>query len=116
MKTSSCKAKGRSLQNFVRDSFRNMFKITLEDGDIESRQMGGTGTDIILSPSAKKLIPFDCECKNQEKLNIWKAIEQAESNSEEGRIPLLIFKKNNIDVYVSLSFENFIKLIEKEIK
>ena len=32
---------------------------------------------------ARKLIPYAFECKNQEKLNIWSSLEQAEENSTE---------------------------------
>ena len=40
--------------------------------------MGDSGEDILLSPAARKLFPFSVECKNQEKLNIWSSLEQAE--------------------------------------
>lgn len=111
MKTRSAKNKGRSLQNLMRDRFREQFKGVLEDGDIESRTMGCSGEDIILSPSAKKLIPFSIECKNVEKLNFWEAIEQAESNSTSDRIPMVVFKKNRKQPYVIVSLDNFMKLI-----
>ena len=43
--------------------------------------MGESGEDIKLSPAARKLIPYSFECKNQEKLNIWEALSQAEENA-----------------------------------
>jgi len=111
MNTRSCKAKGRRLQQFVRDALRTVFSGKLENGDIESRQMGGAGTDIILSPSAQKLIPFDFEVKNQEKLNIWSAIQQARYNTSEGRIPLLIFSRNNSEKYAVIEFSTLLELL-----
>ena len=74
--------------------------------------MGMSGEDIVLSPAAKKVIPYSFECKNQERLNLWKSLEQAESNSED-RNPVLIFKKNRSKVYVALEFDHFIDMIEK---
>ncbi len=76
--------------------------------------MGQAGVDVILSPSAKNLIAFDIECKNQEALvgsTLTHAIEQCESNTEEGRIPLLIFKKNNEPERVILRLDHFLELI-----
>ncbi len=71
-----------------------------------------SGEDIVLSPAAKKVIPYSFECKNQERLNLWKSLEQAESNCED-RNPVLIFKKNRSKVYVALEFDHFIDMIEK---
>jgi len=112
MKTS--KAKGRRLQNAITLKFRNLFEGTLHKDDIKSQPMGQAGTDVILSPSAKNLIAFDIECKNQEKLVgvvLTNAIEQCEANTEEGRIPLLIFKKNQEPERVILKLDDFLELI-----
>ena len=74
MKTKSAKAKGRNLQNYVRDKLRKIFveewtKVPkLEDDDIKSQTMGMGGEDIVLSPIAKRLIPYSFECKNTERL------------------------------------------------
>lgn len=111
--TRAAKSKGRKLQNFVRDVFRDIFRDRLEPEDIESRQMGGAGVDVILTPASKKLIPFDIECKNIQKFNRNSTIKQAESNSQYDRIPLVIFSKNNEDVYTIISLNNLIKLLEK---
>ena len=107
----AAKSKGRKLQNFVRDVFRDIFRDRLEAEDIESRQMGGAGVDVIFTPASKKLIPFDIECKNQEKFNLNEAMKQAIDNSKNGRIPVVIFSKNQDDVYVSLKFIDFINLM-----
>ena len=111
MRTSSAKAKGRRLQDFVRDIYRDIFRHQLEPDDITSRQMGGAGTDVVFTPSAKKLIPFDIEAKNQEKFNLNEAMKQAITNSKDGRIPMVVFSKNQDDVYVSLKFIDLINLL-----
>ena len=81
MKTRSAKNKGKRLQNSVRDILLETFT-QLEEDDIKSTTMGESGEDIQLSPAARKLIPYAIECKNQEKINIWESLKQAESNSE----------------------------------
>ena len=78
MKARSAKNKGRKLQNLVRDRLRSVYTEILETNDIESQVMGMSGEDIVLSPAAKRVIPYSFECKNQERLNLWGSLEQAE--------------------------------------
>ena len=80
MKSRSAKNKGKRLQNNVRDLLLESFT-ELEPDDVRSAIMGESGEDIKLSPAARKQIPFSFECKNQEKLNIWDSLQQAEENS-----------------------------------
>lgn len=89
-----------------------MYMETLETNDIESQVMGMSGEDIVLSPAAKKVIPYSFECKNQERLNLWKSLEQAESNCED-RQPVLIFKRNRSKIYATLDFDHFIELLKE---
>ena len=110
MKTRSAKNKGKRLQNKVRDLILEKFD-KLEEDDVKSTTMGESGEDIQLSPAARKLIPYAFECKNQEKLNIWSALEQAESNSEKGK-PVLVFKRNRSKTYAVLQLEDFVELIK----
>ena len=65
MKIRSRKAKGRRLQNWVRDELLSLFN-NLSQDDISCAIMGETGEDIKLSNPAKKLIPYSFECKNKE--------------------------------------------------
>ena len=117
MNVRSSKAKGRRLQNWVRDKLRDAFitnwtKVPrLEDDDIKSQTMGMTGEDIILSPAARKIIPYSFECKNVEKLNIWSTLEQAETNTPNGSTPVAIIKRNRSKVYVVIEFDAWIKHI-----
>jgi hypothetical protein len=116
-KAKSSKAKGRRLQNFVRDTLRYVFieqwtKLPkLEEDDIKSQTMGMCGEDIVLSPAAKKIIPYSFECKNVEKLNIWSALEQAEDNCD-GRTPIVVFKRNRSKTYVAIEFTEWLKTIK----
>jgi len=112
MKASSSKAKGRRLQDFVRDKLRDMFT-SLEDDDIKVAIMGESGEDIKLSPAARKVIPYSFECKNQERLNIWSSLDQAEENCGD-RTPLLVFKRNRSKTYVAIEVDSFLTLIKEE--
>ena len=112
MKTSSGKAKGRRLQNKIRDLLLEHFSDKLEPDDVRVAIMGETGEDIKLSPAARKLIPYSFECKNQEKLSIWSSLEQAAENSGDYP-PVLIFKRNRSKTYVVVELEEFIKFIKK---
>ena len=111
MKTRSAKAKGRRLQNKIRDLLLEEFK-ELEPDDIRTAIMGETGEDIKLSPAARRKIPYSFECKNQEKLNIWDSLNQAEENSGDYP-PILIFKRNRSKTYVTIELEDFLKIIKK---
>ena len=106
----SSKAKGRRLQNLVRDKLREKFGTTLEEDDIKSATMGTVGEDIVLSPAARKEIPFSFECKNIERLQFWKSVEQAESNSN-GRTAVIVVKKNGRSPYVALPLDDWLDLI-----
>ena len=105
----SSKAKGRRLQNLVRDKLREKFT-SLEEDDIKSATMGTVGEDIVLSPAARKIIPFSFECKNVERLQFWKTVEQAEGNSN-GRTPVIVVKKNGRKPYIALPLDDWIELI-----
>ena len=111
MKSRSAKNKGKRLQNKVRDLLLEVFN-DLEPDDIRSAIMGESGEDIKLSPAARKLIPYSFECKNQEKLNIWDSLNQAEENSGDYS-PVLIFKRNRSKTYAVINIEKFIELICK---
>ena len=112
MKPRSAKNKGKRLQNKVRDLILEKFNSKLEPDDVRSITMGDSGEDILLSPAARRLFPFSVECKNQEKLNIWSALEQAEGNSG-NHPPLVIFKRNRSKTYAVLEFDELLKLLNE---
>ena len=111
MKPRSAKNKGKRLQNKVRDIILEKFD-KLEPDDVRSITMGDSGEDILLSPAARRLFPFSVECKNQEKLNIWESLDQAEGNSGK-HTPLVIFKRNRSKTYAVLEFEELLKLLDE---
>jgi hypothetical protein len=111
MLTSSAKAKGRKLQQYVRDKLLEIFP-ELSDRDVISTPMGVAGEDIWLSEKANSLFPYSVEAKNQEGLNIWDALNKTEqSNRREAGI--LVFKRNKSKVYCAMDFDKFLELIKK---
>ena len=54
------------------------------------------------------LFDYHFECKNQEKLNIWKALAQARYDRPMNKTPLVVFTKNFEKNYVALELEDFI--------
>ncbi len=112
MKTRSAKNKGKRLQNDVRDLILETFT-ELEPDDVRSTTMGDSGEDILLSPAARKLFPFATECKNQERLNIWESLEQAESNAGQ-HIPLVVFKRNRSKTYISMEINDLMRLLSEK--
>ena len=110
MKTSSAKAKGRSLQQ----KFMQLLieKLDIDPEDIESRSMGAGGEDLIMSKAARQKFPFSVECKNQERLNVWSAWEQA--NDNKGIYdPLVVIKKNGVDPLVVLDAKVFMEYVKE---
>lgn len=108
----SRKAKGRRLQNDIRDTILEHFPEFHQD-DVVSTQMGGAGTDIQLSPAAREKFPYSIEAKNVEKLNIWSAIDQAASNIKENTHPVVFFKRNRSKTYAVIEADHFFELIKK---
>lgn len=107
------KSKGRKLQQLTRDLILETFKEDLEFDDVKSTSMGASGMDVQLSPAAQRLFPFSVENKNQESINIFAALAQAESNSTEKLKPLVVFKKNRTKTYAALEFTEFLKLLKE---
>ena len=110
MLTSSAKAKGRRLCAKVKEILHE-WAPDLQDKDIRVTPSGVNGPDLQFSPRAEEVYPLAFECKNQEKLNVWKSLEQAESHHEEGTYPILAFSRNRSKVYVAMEIEHFLRLI-----
>lgn len=109
MKTSSAKAKGRRLQQRVRDDLRAVAP-QLDPTDIESRGMGQNGTDIILTKAARSVFGnLAIECKNVEVLNAV-GIFQEHLEKYPGSIPVMVHSRNHIAPRVTLLWADFLRL------
>jgi len=107
MKTQSAKAKGRRLQQWMRDTL--VEELNIHPEDIESRSMGAGGEDLIMARAARLKFPYSIECKNVEKLNVWDAYSQSKENSGNYE-PIVVMKKNGKKPLVVVDAEYFIKL------
>ena len=110
MKTKSAKAKGRRLQDWVRNKLIKLIDnkvYTHLDEEIKPAIMGEHGADVKLSSKVHHLFPFSIECKNQEKYSaIYNAIDQARNHS---RYPPIVFlKMNRREPLVVLEAEQFL--------
>ncbi|MCK9576902.1 MAG: hypothetical protein M0R51_13445 [Clostridia bacterium] len=116
MKTSSCKQKGRVLQQWT---CAEISKITGyswgHDEPIESRGMGQNGVDVRMESAVQKLFPFSVECKNCESWSVHSWIEQSKANQKEGTDWLIVAKRNRGKPVVVIDAEVFFALMEKVI-
>ena len=110
MKTQSAKAKGRKLQQWMRNLL--IEKLEVHPEDIESRSMGAGGEDLIMARAAREKFPLSIECKNQEKVNIWESYKQAEENSKDYE-PVVVIKRNNSKPLVVIDAEYFVSMFDK---
>jgi len=108
MKPASIKNKGRLLQKWVVYQILSRFSALTED-DVTSRSMGAGGEDVLLSPKARSKFPFSIECKNTQRINLYKFYEQAVQNSKDSHEPLLIVKSNGKKPLAVVDCEWFIR-------
>lgn len=113
MNTASAKAKGRKLQQWVRDQWLALYP-NLTHNDVRSTGMGQQGTDVQLSERARRVIPFDTECKSHAKFAVYSMFQQAAENTEEGRTPLLVIKQNHSEPLAVLRFDDFINILDNK--
>lgn len=108
--TASGKAKGRRLQQFVRDRLLKLFP-QLSDTDVISCPMGSRGTDVILSRAAQALIPFSIECKARAKgfTALYDAIDQATRDHLQ---PIAIVKQDRRKPLVVIDLDAFLTLVK----
>ncbi len=69
--------------------------------------------DIICIDDNSIISEFSFECKNQEKLNIWKALQQSKNDAPARTMPVVVFTKNHETEYIALEFEDFLNIIKE---
>jgi len=110
MRPQSAKQKGARLQKYVRDKLLEIFK-QLEPDDVKSTSMGAGGEDIQLSPAARRLIPYQIECKNKAVSQIHTYYDQAKTHGKHE--PLVIVHKDR-DIYLAIvSLDHFLQLLQQ---
>ena len=69
--------------------------------------------DIICIDDQSIISEFSWECKNQEKLNIWKALQQSKNDAPARTMPVVVFRKNHSLDYIALQFEDFLNILKE---
>lgn len=107
MKTSSAKGKARRLQNEVALQINYKYQEEICRPAI----MGEGGEDIKVYPSHQDKFKYSVECKNQETWSIPQWWKQTTTNTEEGRKPLLVIKKNRHEPLVVMRLSDWIETL-----
>ena len=110
IKVSSAKAKGRRLQQWVRDYLHSNLE-GIEKDDVTSTPGGVNGPDIGLSPLARKLFPWTVECKSRSSFSVYEALEQAERNLIKNTKPIAILKGDRKQPLALLYAEDLLEIL-----
>lgn len=112
IKTQSCKAKARRLQQHVAKRIAETFG--LPECDVKSLPMGSQGADVWLSAEAQRKFPFAIECKNVEKLNVHKAFDQAKAHAlkTQDLKPILIHSKNRGETLATMRLDDLLLILK----
>lgn len=111
----SSKAKGRLLQQYVRDKILDMFPSLVKDTDVRSAIMGEQGEDIKLSPKARALMPVSIECKSLAKVAVYNHYEQAIKNAPKDCEPLVVIKANRKKPLVLMDLDHYLEFYRDKV-
>lgn len=98
------------MQQKVRDEILKTFP-TLEADDVRSTSMGATGEDVTLSPAARKLVPYQIECKNKATSQIHTYYDQAKTHGKHE--PLVVVKQDRKEILAIVKLEEFLRLLKE---
>ena len=108
--TINSKKKGDRFERDVAKQLNKKFDTNVRRTPMSGGMDNFKGDIIDINPDSI-LFDYHWECKNQEKLNIWKALEQARSDRPMGKTPVVVFTKNFENDYACLEFEDFMNLL-----
>ncbi len=111
MKPASAKQKGRLFQQKVRDLILEAFP-KLEPDDVRSTSMGAQGEDVVLSPAARLLFPYQVECKAKARAQVYTWFEQAKTHG--GSEPLVFVKQDRKQPLVIMDAAHFFLLLKRD--
>ena len=113
MRTSSAKAKGRRLQDWMKEKLIARLDLHSDTDLIQTAVMGESGADVKLIGNIKDSFPFSIECKNQEKYKgVYDILTQAENHGTTSMKmePLGVIKMNHRKPIVVLDAEYFLEV------
>jgi len=111
MSGKSSQQKGKRFEREVAKQINNKFSTKVRRTPL-SGGMDFKG-DIICIDDSSIISEFSWECKNQEKLNIWKALQQSRNDEPQRTIPVVVFTKNNEKEYIALELEDFLNILKE---
>ncbi len=116
----SCKSKGRRLQQWAAVELKKAFP-HLQGNDVRSLSMGAAGDDLILSPLALQVLPYNFEMKNVEQFQLWATLQQvmkryseAQANGE-NTLPCVVVKRNHVQPVAIIPLGHFFNLQQAKI-
>ena len=111
MKQISRRRKGRRLQNLVRTKILETFDI-LRPTDVSIAKTGENGADIKISKIAKRILPYQFECKYQERLaTLHRWFSQSRKH---GRMePILVVKMNDKKPLLVMDLDHFFQIVKE---
>lgn len=109
MLPASSKAKGRIFQQWVRDLILKTFP-SLEADDVKSTSMGAGGEDVQLSPAARKLFPYQIECKSKATSQVHTYYEQAKTHGKHE--PIVFVKMDRKEPLAIVSAKHYMEVIK----
>ena len=111
MKTQSAKAKGRKLQQWTAEQILQTYP-HLESDDVRSTSMGVSGSDVQLSPLARKSFSYDVECKSLARVGVYRYVDQC--NNRGDAQPLVVVKENRRKPLAVVDAEHFFELLRNQ--
>jgi len=107
----SSQQKGKRFERQVAAEINKKFETSVK----RTPNSGGLSIkgDIICIDDQSIISEFSWECKNQEKLNIWKALQQSKNDAPARTMPVVVFTKNHEKEYISLELEDFLNIIKE---
>jgi hypothetical protein len=111
MKQISRRRKGKRLQNLVRSKILDTFDI-LRPTDVSVAKTGENGCDVKLSKIAKRILPYQFECKYQERLStLHRWFNQSRKH---GRLePILVVKMNDKKPLLVMDLDHFFEIVKE---
>lgn len=110
MKPASAKQKGRNFQQTIRDYLLELFT-SLEPDDVKSTSMGAGGEDVQLSPAARKLFPYQVECKAKGRAQVYTWYEQAKTHGNHE--PVVFVKQDRKAPLAIVDAKHFLLLVKE---
>lgn len=112
MNTAGIKAKGRARQQEAVKILLKTFP-ELSSDDLRSTPMGSAGEDILMSPQARKLLPWNIEVKGGKAFNLVKACKQADERETRNYQPVAIGRYDRDKTwYATIELDYLLELIK----